>query len=170
MATADEQIRVRDQVKRMLDRRRRKGESYNEALGRVPEESDRDFLAGFGRWSDDHADCIREARETEQFVFPSPACAEALVAEGTAPNGDIAEVRADRAWGEVYETDDQTAELAGEVTDEMGPQGPFLTGSDPLSAAVRRELHAALVSADNDPTHPEMKSVLDIEEYREEHL
>lgn len=64
MSTADEQIRVSDRVKRVLDRRRREGESYNDVLERIlDEEDDRDLLAGFGRWSDDHADRVREARE-----------------------------------------------------------------------------------------------------------
>ena len=64
MATADEQIRVSERVKRELDRRRREGESYNDVLERLFDEADdRDLLAGFGRWSDEHADRVREARE-----------------------------------------------------------------------------------------------------------
>jgi predicted CopG family antitoxin len=61
MATADERIRVSDTVKRELDRRRREGESYNDVLQRMLED-DRDFLAGFGRWSDEEADRVREGR------------------------------------------------------------------------------------------------------------
>lgn len=64
MASADSQIRVTDRVKRELDRRRREGESYNDVLERILEEDDdRDLLAGFGRWSDEHADRVRESRE-----------------------------------------------------------------------------------------------------------
>lgn len=68
MATPDEQIRVSNRVKRMLDRRQREGESYNDVLERILEEeaSDRDLLAGFGRWSDEHADRIRKAREKQK--------------------------------------------------------------------------------------------------------
>ena len=62
MATADEQIRVSDTVKRELERRRREGESFNDVLERILDE-ERDLLAGFGRWSDEHADRVREARE-----------------------------------------------------------------------------------------------------------
>lgn len=63
MATADEQIRVSDRVKRMLDRRRREGESYNDVLERVLEgTTDGDFYDGFGRWSGEHADRVREQR------------------------------------------------------------------------------------------------------------
>ena len=65
MATADEQIRVSDTVKRELDRRRREGESYNDVLQRMLED-DRDLLAGFGRWSDEQADRVRETRETSK--------------------------------------------------------------------------------------------------------
>ena len=62
MATADEHIRVSEAVKRELERRRREGESFDDVLRRVLED-DRDLLAGFGRWSDDHAGRVREARE-----------------------------------------------------------------------------------------------------------
>lgn len=64
MATADEQIRVSDRVKRILDRHRRKGESYNDVLERVLDENEgRDFYDGFGRWSDEKAERVREQRE-----------------------------------------------------------------------------------------------------------
>jgi len=63
MGTANEQIRVSDTVKRELERRRREGESYNDVLERLFDDVDRDLLAGFGRWSDDHADRVRERRE-----------------------------------------------------------------------------------------------------------
>lgn len=62
MATADEQIRVSDVVKRELDRRRREGESYNDVLQRMLKD-DRALLAGFGRWSEEQAESVREARE-----------------------------------------------------------------------------------------------------------
>ncbi|WP_439028206.1 antitoxin VapB family protein [Haloarchaeobius sp. DT45] len=65
MGTANDQIRVSETVKRELDRRRRKGESYNDVLQRMLDD-DRDLLAGFGRWSDDHADRVRDARETSK--------------------------------------------------------------------------------------------------------
>lgn len=65
MGTANEQIRVSDAVKRELDRRRRKGESYNDVLRRILDD-DRDLLAGFGRWSDDRAARVREAYETSK--------------------------------------------------------------------------------------------------------
>jgi predicted CopG family antitoxin len=63
MATADEQIRVSDRVKRQLDRRRREGESYNDVLERVlGEGTETDFHDGFGILSDGDADRIREQR------------------------------------------------------------------------------------------------------------
>lgn len=107
------------------------------------------------------------ANEGEQFIFPAPAYAEALVGEGNAPDGDVAEARADLAWGDVYETDEQTAVVAGEIADDIGSQGPFLTGMDALIAAVGRELGAPVVSADGDLTHSETKNVVDVEEYRD---
>ena len=67
MATADDQIRVSDRVKQLLDRRRREGESYNDVLERIlDEESNRDLLAGFGRWSNEHANRVRERHEEQK--------------------------------------------------------------------------------------------------------
>ena len=63
MTTADEQIRVSDRVKRELERRRREEESYNDVLERVlDEERVGDFYDGFGRWSGEDAERVREAR------------------------------------------------------------------------------------------------------------
>lgn len=62
MGTATEQIRVSETVKRELERRMREGESYNDVLERMFS-TDRDLLAGFGRWSDEKADRARAARE-----------------------------------------------------------------------------------------------------------
>ncbi|WP_459191273.1 PIN domain-containing protein [Halosimplex sp. J119] len=107
------------------------------------------------------------ANEDERFVFPAPAYAEVLVGEGNAPDGNVAEAEADLSWGEVYETDQQTAALAGDIADEIGPQGPYLDGVDALVAAVGRELDAPVVSADDDLTHEATKRVVDVETYRE---
>jgi hypothetical protein len=63
MGLADEQIRVSETVKRTIERRRREGESYNDALERILDEADAgDFDDGFGRWSDEEADRVREGR------------------------------------------------------------------------------------------------------------
>jgi len=67
MRAANEPIRVSGWVKQILDRQRREGESYNDVLERMlAEESDRDLLAGFSRWSDKHADRVRDAREKQK--------------------------------------------------------------------------------------------------------
>lgn len=66
----------------------------------------------------------------------------------------------------MYEIDEETAALAGEIADEVGPQGPFLSGMDGLVAAVGRELDAPVVSADSDLTHDVTRQVIDVEEYR----
>ena len=63
MGAADEQIRVSETVKRKIERRRREGESYNDALERILDEEDAgDFYDGFGRWSDEEAERVREGR------------------------------------------------------------------------------------------------------------
>lgn len=92
------------------------------------------------------------ANEDERFIFPAPAYTEALVGEGNNPDGDVAEAKADLSWGEVYETGEETGGLAGEIADEIGPEGPFLAGMDGLIAAVGRKLDALVVSDDGDHT------------------
>jgi len=107
------------------------------------------------------------AHEDERFIIPAPAYAEALVGEGNNPDGDVAEAKADLSWGEVYETGEDTAALAGEIADELGPQGPFLAGMDGLIAAVGRELDARVVSDDGDLTHEETQKVVDVADYQD---
>jgi len=64
MGIADEQIRVSKTVKRKIERHRREGESYNDVLERLlAEENAGDFYDGFGRWSDEEADRVRENRQ-----------------------------------------------------------------------------------------------------------
>ena len=107
-----------------------------------------------------------EEHSTEQFVIPAPAFAEALVGEGNGPDeSDIEGAREALAWAEVYPVDERTAVTAGEIAEEIGPQGPFLTGMDGVIAAVGRELGAAVVSADRDLTHPETAAVIDVDDY-----
>jgi predicted CopG family antitoxin len=63
MATADEQIRISDRVKKRLDGRRREGESYNDVLDRLlGETTDSDFEDGFGLLSESEGEWIREKR------------------------------------------------------------------------------------------------------------
>ena len=63
MATADEQIRISDRVKKRLDSRRRAGESYNDVLDRLlGETTDSDFDDGFGLLSDAEGEWLREHR------------------------------------------------------------------------------------------------------------
>ena len=107
-----------------------------------------------------------QEHSTERFVFPAPAFAEALVGEGNGPDeSDIAGARNALSWGEVYGVDERTAVTAAEIADEVGPQGPFLSGMDALIAAVGRELDAPVVSDDRHLTHEETKQVVDVEEY-----
>lgn len=107
-----------------------------------------------------------QKHSTERFVFPAPAFAEVLVGEGNGPGeSDIEGARQALAWGEVHAVDERTAVTAAEIADEMGPQGPFLTGNDGLIAAIGRELDAPVVSADGDLTHSETKQIVDVEEY-----
>jgi predicted CopG family antitoxin len=67
MASADTQIRVSEKVKKMLERRKREGESYNDVVERVlGENTEPDFYDGFGRWSGEQATRVREERRKGQ--------------------------------------------------------------------------------------------------------
>ena len=67
MASADTQIRVSEKVKKMLDRRKREGESYNDVVERLlGENTEADFYDGFGRWSDEQAERVREERRKDK--------------------------------------------------------------------------------------------------------
>lgn len=119
----------------------------------------------------DYLDGVKSTREylqghdSESFVFPVPSYAEALLGEGNGPGGDIEGAREDLSWGEVYAIDERTAATAADIADEIGPQGPYLSGMDGLVAAVGRELGAPVVSADRHLTHEETKKVVEVEEY-----
>lgn len=60
---ADDHIRVSERVKSLIDERRRRGESYNDALERILE-GGRDLTGGMGFWSD--SDAGEEAREVHE--------------------------------------------------------------------------------------------------------
>lgn len=126
---------------------------------------DATFLIDYLDGIDETAAYLLE-HDTERFIIPAPAYAEALVGEGNWPDGDVEEAKTDLAWGEVYETGKRTAEIAGEIADEIGPEGPFLAGMDALIAAVGREVGAPVVSNDRDLTHEETRKVVDVETYR----
>jgi predicted nucleic acid-binding protein len=119
----------------------------------------------------DYLDGVESTREylvehdSESFVVPVPAYAEALLGEGNGSNGDIEGAREALSWGEVYRIDERTAVTAAEIADEIGSQGPFLSGMDALIAAVGRELDSPVVSADRHLTHAETRKVLDVEDY-----
>jgi len=119
----------------------------------------------------DYFDGVESTREylqehdSERYVLPVPAYAEALLTEGNGAGGDIEGAREGLSWGEVHTVDERTAVIAAEIAGEMGSQGPFLSGVDELIAAVGRELDAPVVSGDGHLTHEETKKVVDIEEY-----
>ena len=82
-----------------------------------------------------------EQHDTEAYVIPAPAYAEALLGEGNGPDGDVEGVREALSWAEVYGVDERTAVTAAEIADEIGPEGPFLTGMDGLELASHGNLH-----------------------------
>lgn len=126
---------------------------------------DRTFLIDYFDGVESTRDYLR-GHDEEAFILPVPAYTEALVGEGNGPDeSDIDGVREDLSWGEVRPVDERTAATAAKIADEIGPQGPFLSGMDALIAAVGREVDAPVVSADRDLTYPETREVVDVEEY-----
>lgn len=100
-----------------------------------------------------------------RWVVPVPSLAEVLVGEGNLPNGDVAGARADLGWIDALGIDEETAVVAGQIADEIPPDGPYLDGHDAVIAAVGRELDAPVVSRDGDLTHDETRRVIDVERY-----
>lgn len=73
MGAANEQIRVSERVKRLIERRRREGESYNDVLERLlDEDAAGDFYDGFGRWTDEEANRVREGRRAAKEKRKQP--------------------------------------------------------------------------------------------------
>lgn len=126
---------------------------------------DTSFLIDYGNEVDAAGEYLA-AHEDEVFVIPAPVYTEYLL--GTVHSDattEIPEARRELAWGEVVEITEETAVIAAEIADEIGPQGPNLAAVDALVAAVGRELGVAVVSADSDLTHDETKAVIAVEEY-----
>ena len=121
-----------------------------------------DYLAGVEATREFYED---HGGGTIRWVAPVPAFAEALVGEGNLPSGDVDGARADLAWVDVRPVDERTAVTAGDIANEIAPDGPYLDGLDALIAAVGRELDAPVVSGDGDLTHTETKKVIDVDEY-----
>lgn len=57
--TADEHVRISAETKERLRRRKREGESFNDAISRLLN-NDRDLLAGFGAAEDREGDTLAE--------------------------------------------------------------------------------------------------------------
>jgi predicted nucleic acid-binding protein len=128
---------------------------------------DATFLVDYGNELDETAEYLLEHSD-EEFVIPSPVLTEYLLGmvHGTHPT-DIPKARSELSWTHIAEIDEDTAVTASEIADEIGEEGPNLTGIDSLIAAVGRQLDAPVVSNDRDLTHEETKKVVDVEEYRE---
>ncbi|MGK2230540.1 MAG: putative nucleic acid-binding protein [Methanobacteriota archaeon] len=127
---------------------------------------DATFLVDYGNELDETAEYLLK-HSAEEFVIPSPVLTEYLLGmvHGTQPT-DIPSARAELSWAHIAEIDEDTATTASEIADEIGEEGPDLTGIDSLVAAVGRELGAPVVSNDTDLTHDETKKVVEVEEYR----
>lgn len=126
---------------------------------------DTSFLIDYGS-GDPGARAYLESNEAASFLLPTPVYLEYLLGtvHTTSPT-DIAGAKRELAWAEVVDVDERTAEYGAEVADAVGPEGPLLTGVDALVAGVARQYDARVVSGDGDLTHPEVRDVIDVEEY-----
>jgi predicted nucleic acid-binding protein len=106
--------------------------------------------------------------DTNLWMMPAPAYAEAIVGVGNLPSGDVEEAIDALSWGEVYEINRDLSVEAGRIADEVGPQEPSLDAVDALIAAVGRKLDAPVVSTDGDLTHEKTKQAIEVEEYRQD--
>jgi predicted nucleic acid-binding protein len=121
----------------------------------------------------DYDDGVAEVKDyllnhpDEEFLIPSVILTGFLLGDvhSRGPT-DLPAMRQNVSWGDVYAIDEQTAVTAAEVADDIGPQGPQLNAIDALVAAVAREVGGTVVSNDRHLTHPEIKKVVDVDEYR----
>lgn len=107
------------------------------------------------------------ANREEEFVVPAPVHTEYLLGEvHSSRRTDISKARHELSWVTTHSVSQRTSVCAAEVTDEIGPEGPQLRAVDSLVAGMGRELDAPIVASDGDLTHPEVKAVVSVEEYR----
>lgn len=103
----------------------------------------------------------------DEFVVPAPAHTEYLLGDvHSTRETDLAETNHELSWATVHSVGQRTSRFAAEIAEEVGPQGPQLTAVDALVAGTARELGASVVASDGDLTHPEVRAVVPVEEYR----
>jgi predicted nucleic acid-binding protein len=129
---------------------------------------DATFLIDYGNEVDAAAEYLL-GHTGHRFIVPSPVLTEHLLgAVHSTTSVSVEEARAELAWVQVVSVGPDTAVTAAEVADDIGPQGPQLTGIDAIVAAVGRELNSAVVSKDSDLTHSKTQQVLDVDVYTAE--
>lgn len=120
----------------------------------------------------DYEEGVEEAKtylldnRDDEFVVPAPIHTEYLLGEvHSHGKTDLDAARHEISWATVHPTTERTSDLAVEIADEIGPQGPHLTAIDALIAGTSRELGAPLVSSDSDLTHGEVMDAIEVETY-----
>lgn len=125
MDAAGEQIRVSTAVKREIERRRRKGESYNDVLERLfGTDRNRGLLTRAGFWSAEEAEEFREHQEAaKEESKERRRCSVSSRARARVTS---------RASGR------HSPGVRCTPSTRIGPQGPYLAGMDGVIAAVGR--------------------------------
>ena len=74
--------------------------------------------------------------DDETWIIPAPAYAETRLGVGNHPDGGVGEAIDALGWGEVVPVDEEFAETAARIADEIEPGGPYLDDVGGLVAAV----------------------------------
>ena len=91
----------------------------------------------------DYEEGVEEAKtylldnRDDEFVVPAPIHTEYLLGEvHSHGKTDLDAARHEISWATVHPTTERTSDLAVEIADEIGPQGPHLTAIDALIAGM----------------------------------
>lgn len=103
----------------------------------------------------------------KEFVVPSTVYAEYLLGEANAaPEPDLAGVRAEIDWAQVWNVTEDTVDLGIEAVASLPANAPHLDGVDATVVGVAREIDAPIVAGDGDFTHESVRNNLNVERYR----
>lgn len=108
------------------------------------------------------------AHDDDEFVIPSPVYGEYLLGEANAaPDPNLARVRAELDWTEVWPVSKETVDLGLARVAELPANAPHLDGVDVTVVGVSEEVGAPIVAGESDFTHEAVRAHLDIERYRQ---
>lgn len=108
-----------------------------------------------------------QAHADEEFIIPSTVYTEYLLGEANAaPEPDLAAVRAEIDWTQVWTVTKETADLGVAAIAELPAHAPHLDGVDATVVGVAREIGAPIVAGESDFTHEAVRERLNVELYK----